>query len=150
MATPSHERATSDAEACKRFFEALAEFSRIHAIKLYRLRLDPVPPVPVLPCLDHEAMLHEGIAPHAAAYVEEHGSGGLLVLVPAKGRIEIDVVSTTEEHAAESHDRVLLRLKQRFPQYDGEGRGTIASTRRAACGAGLPRADIAARRADGH
>ena len=134
MATPSHERATSDAEACKRFFEALAEFSRIHAIKLYRLRLDSVPPVPVLPCLDHEAMLHEGIAPHAAAYVEEHGSGGLLVLVPAKGRIEIDVVSTTEEHAAESHDRVLLRLKQRFPQYTVkvEGPSRLRGERRVA------------------
>ena len=136
MATPSYASATSDAEACKRFFEALTEFSRIHAIKLYRLRLDPVPAVPVLPCLDHEAMLHEGIAPHAATYVEEHGSGGLheVVLVPAKGRIEIDVVSTTEEHAADSHDRVLLRLKQRFPQYTVkvEGPSRLRGERRVA------------------
>ena len=118
MTTPERDEAT-DAEACRRFFEALAEFCRVHAVKLYRLRLDPVPEVPILPCLDHEAMLHEGIAPHVAAYIEEHGSGGLheVVFVPAKGRVDIDVASTTEEHAPDSQERVLSRLRHHFPHY---------------------------------
>ena len=118
MTTPERYGAT-DVEASRRFFEALAEFCRVHAVKLYRLRLDPVPEVPILPCLDHEAMLHEGIAPHVAAYIEEHGSGGLheVVFVPAKGRVDIDVVSTTEEHAPDSQARVLSRLRHHFPHY---------------------------------
>ncbi len=118
MTTPERDAAT-DAEACRRFFEALAEFCRVHAVKLYRLKLDPVPEVPILPCLDHEAMLHEGIAPHVAAYIEEHGSGGLheVVFVPAKGRVDIDVASTTEEHAPDSQARVLSRLRHHFPRY---------------------------------
>ena len=51
----------------QRFFDTLNGFGSVQAVKLYRLRLAAPPPVPVLPCLDHEAMLHEGIAPHAAA-----------------------------------------------------------------------------------
>ena len=118
MTTPER-YAVPDTEACRRFFEALAEFCRVHAVKLYRLRLDPVPEVPILPCLDHEAMLHEGIAPHVAAYIEEHGSGGLheVVFVPAEGRVDIDVVSTSEEHAPDSQARVLSRLRHHFPHY---------------------------------
>ena len=148
MATLDATRATTDSEACQRFFETLAAFGRVHAIKLYRLAFDPVPPVPILPCLDHEAMLHEEIAPHAAAYIAEHGSGGLheIVLVPATGRIEIDVVSTTEEHDAESQDRVLSRLKRGFPQYTVKVKGPsrLRGERRVAraCRAQIPLRDV--------
>jgi hypothetical protein len=69
------------------------------AIKLYRLTLDPAPAVPILPCLDHEAMLHESVAPHAAAYIQDASSGDLheLVFIPASKRIEVDTVSTWGE-----------------------------------------------------
>ena len=76
--------------------------------------------MPTLPCLDHEAMLHEGIAPHAAAYVQDAASGDLheLVFIPAQRRIEIDTVSTWGEHSAESRAPAAWRtLAQRFPGY---------------------------------
>jgi hypothetical protein len=55
----------------KRLHDALNSFGTVLAIKLYRLGRGPGPDVPYIPCLDHEAMLHEHVAPHAAAYVQE-------------------------------------------------------------------------------
>ena len=103
----------------RRLLDAAAGIGSILAIKLYRLRLDPVPPVPVLPCLDHEAMLHGDIAPHLAAYVQETGSGDLheLVFIPGARRIEIDTVSTWGECSPESRDRVVAALRHRFPDH---------------------------------
>lgn len=101
------------------FFDRLSEFVRIHTVKLYRLRVHLKQPVPVLPCLDHEAMLHEGISPHAAAYLEDRDSGDLheVVFIPAKRRVEIDIVSTAGEHSAEAHERLLAQLRERFPEF---------------------------------
>ena len=115
-----HARDTSgDCEACEQLLHAISEFARLHVIKLYRLSVTLPEAVPVLPCLDHEAMLHEGISPHAAMYIEDRDSGGLheVVCVPARHRIEVDVVSTSGEHTAVSHDRLIARLRQRFPTY---------------------------------
>jgi hypothetical protein len=99
--------------------ETLGGFGQVLSIKLYRLTLDPLPAVPVLPCLDHEAMLHERIAPHLAAYVQEAASGDLheLVFVPAEQRIEVDTVSTWREHSPESRTRLLTFLTARFAAY---------------------------------
>jgi hypothetical protein len=95
----------------------LGTFGPVLAIKLYRLTLSPAPAIPILPCLDHEAMLHEGIAPHAAAYVQDASSGDLheLVVVPADRRIDIDIVSTWGECSDESRGRLLAWVAQRFP-----------------------------------
>ena len=99
--------------------EALRAFGPVLSIKRYRLTLDPAPAVPTLPCLDHEAMLHEGIPPHAAAYVQDASSGDLheLVLIPAKRRIDIDTVSTWGEYSEESLARLKAHVAQRFPQH---------------------------------
>jgi len=99
--------------------ENLGGYGQVLSLKLYRLTLDTPPQIPVLPCLDHEAMLHEGIAPHLAAYVQETGTGDLheLVFVPAEQRIEVDTVSTWREHSAESRARLLTFLASRFPDY---------------------------------
>ena len=107
---------SDDCEACSRFFAGVAEFAHLRAVKLYRLRVDLTQPVPSLPCLDHEAMLHEGIAPHAAAYVEDHETGELheIVLIPSRRRVEIDMASTLHEHTADGQERLLERLRQRF------------------------------------
>jgi len=106
----------SDSEDARQSIEALQPFGPVLAIKLYRLTLDPAPPVPLLPCLDHEAMLHETVAPHAAAYLQDASSGDLheLVFIPAHKRIEIDTVSTWGEHSAASHQRLLAVLHDRF------------------------------------
>jgi hypothetical protein len=108
-----------DSAEAERVFETLADFGPILAIKLYRLTPARVRPVPVLPCLDHEAMLHEGIAPHAAAYVQEAVSSDLheLVCIPGEHRIEIDTVSTWGEHSTESKERLLALLSSRLPDY---------------------------------
>jgi hypothetical protein len=100
-------------------FEALNAFGPILSIKLYRLKLDPLPAVPIIPCLDHEAMLHQHVAPHAAAYLQERATGELheLTLIPDERRIEIDTVSTWEEHSAESRQRLLAMLQERLPGY---------------------------------
>ncbi|MSO30855.1 MAG: hypothetical protein EXQ48_07930 [Acidobacteria bacterium] len=55
--------AESDAQ---RILEALRAFGPTLSIKLYRVTLDPAPAIPLLPCLDHEAMLHATVAPHMA------------------------------------------------------------------------------------
>ena len=84
----------SDSDGARQAIEALKPFGPVLAIKLYRLTLAPAPAVPLLPCLDHEAMLHEIVAPHAAAYVQDASSGDLheLVFIPAQHRIEVDTV----------------------------------------------------------
>jgi hypothetical protein len=96
--------------------EALETLGRVLAVKLYRLTLSPPPAVPVLPCLDHEAMLHDGIAPHVAAYLEDADSGDLheLVIVPRERRIEVDTVSTWGECSEASSRRMAARAADRF------------------------------------
>jgi hypothetical protein len=107
---------TADVSDVQRFFDTLNEFCSVLAIKLYRLRLDAPPDLPVLPCLDHEAMLHERIAPHAAAYVQDR-SGNLheTVYIPEARRMDVEVASTLGECSKESQDRFVGELKQRFP-----------------------------------
>jgi hypothetical protein len=99
--------------------EALKPFGTVLSVKLYRLQLDPPLPVPTLPCLDPEAMLHEGSPPHAAAYLRDTTSGDIheLVVIPARKRVEVDTVSTFGEHTDESRTRLIAHVQQRFPQH---------------------------------
>lgn len=108
-----------ESAVCQEFLDALSESCLVLSVKLYRLTLDPPPPIPSLPCLDHEAMLHEGIAPHAAAYVQDRTSGDLheVVFVPADRRVDVDAVSTWGESSAEGRDRFVALLTHRFPSY---------------------------------
>jgi hypothetical protein len=89
------------------------------AIKVYRLRIDTTPTIPVLPCLDHEAMLHSGIPPHAAAYIKD-ATGNLheIVFVPDRRRLDVDVVSTIGENSVHSHEQLVVTLKERFTGFD--------------------------------
>ena len=106
----------------RRVLRELDTFGPVLAVKLYRITLDPAPAVPVLPCLDHEAMLHEGVAPHIAAYVQD-----ALVRRPSRTgrsfrrerRIEVDTVSTWGESSADSRARLLAAVAQRFPGLHG-------------------------------
>lgn len=137
-----------DGDACQRFVNAISEFSRLHVVKLYRLSVVLPETVPQLPCLDHEAMLHEDISPHAAMYVEDFDSAGLheVVYVPARRRIEIDIVSTSDEHTVESHLHLIQQLKQRFPDFELriEGPSWLRGDRRVAraCRAQIPLRDV--------
>lgn len=104
-------------EDCSLFFARLQSLADVLAIKLYRLRFDDSPPVPILPCLDHEAMLHEGIAPHAAAYVRD-ADGYLheVVYTPQDRRIDLDVVSTMHDNTPQSHAKFRAAVTQHFPE----------------------------------
>jgi hypothetical protein len=97
--------------SCEEFLEVLRGFSNVLAIKLYRVRLEVAPPVPLLPCLDHEAMLHEEVAPHLAAYIAD-ASGDLheVTYVPDERRIDVDGVSTMGERTEGSHDCLVAVL----------------------------------------
>ena len=108
-----------DTAACQQFFGGLAELCHIRSVKLYRLALDPMQRVPILPCLDHEAKLHENIPPHAAAYVEGPEATDLheIVFIPVRQLIEIDVASTADEHSDASHAQLMRELRKRFPNY---------------------------------
>ena len=105
--------------ACQRFFDGLTDLCIVRSIKLFRFKLDPVPRVPVLPCLDHEAMLDDDTPRHAAAYVEDRQTGDILelVFVPAESLVEFDIVSAEEEHSIRTRDRLIADLQQRFPTY---------------------------------
>lgn len=111
---------TSDlhqAQDCTHFFERLNGLADVLAIKLYRLRLETAPPVPMLPCLDHEAMLHEGIAPHAAAYVRDReGHLHEVVFTPDDHTVTLDVASTLHESTPEANTVFRKALSQRFPE----------------------------------
>lgn len=100
-------------------------FGPVLAIKRYRLHLTGFPDVPIIPCLDHEAMLHQRVAPHAAAYVQDRLSGDLheVVIVPDTSRIDVDVVSTWGETSPESHQRLLGVLRERFPNHQAHVKG---------------------------
>ena len=83
---------------CQEFFDTLQSAVRILVIKLYRLELERPAALPRLPCLDHEAMLHEDIEPHAAAYVIDTTDNlHEVVYIPGPRRLEIDTVSTMGE-----------------------------------------------------
>jgi hypothetical protein len=64
-------------------------------------------------------MLHEGISPHAAMYVQERASGDLheIVFIPAERRLEVDTVSTFGEHSPESRDRLVTLLQTQMPDF---------------------------------
>ena len=120
LVTPhSLPQAGRDGSACREFFDALSTFARLHAVKMYRVSVPLPEALPVLPCLDREARLHEGIPPHAAAYIEDIEGGGLheVGCIPSRRRIEVDVVSTAGEHSEASHARLVERLRARFPRH---------------------------------
>ncbi|MGE3844149.1 MAG: hypothetical protein AB7I50_21460 [Vicinamibacterales bacterium] len=106
-----------DSQAWRAFFTSLGEVGQVLSVKLYRVELHALLDVPVLPCLDHEAMLHGGVPPHAAAYVLDAQSHDLheLVYVPSRARIEVDVVSTWGECSDTARDRLVNWLREHFP-----------------------------------
>ena len=99
------------------FLDRLGEFATVLAVKLYRMSAAADLGVPVLPCLDHEAMLHEGIAPHAAAYILSRSEAlHEVVFIPDKRRLDVDIVSTMGECGDDAHQELLGALGRHFPE----------------------------------
>jgi hypothetical protein len=103
----------------RRILAALAAFGPVLALKLYRLPLEGPVTAPTIPCLDHEAQLHESVAPHLAVYIQEMASSDLheLAFFPSLRRIEIDTSSTIDEHSVESDHRLLQAMASALPDY---------------------------------
>ena len=114
--------APRDAKEVQQALDTLREFGPICSVKLYRVSLSLIPAVPIIPCLDHEAMLHQRVDPHASAYVQERTTGDLheVAFTPIRRHIQIDTISTISEHSPESHARLLAWLAAKFPDYEIE------------------------------
>jgi hypothetical protein len=109
---------STDSADCGRVLKVLGGLGRILAVKLYRVDWQPDTGTPVLPCLDHEAMLHQRIPPHAAAYLEDrNGHLHEVVVVPAQRRAEVDTVSTWGECTSASCQALFDELAQQLPTY---------------------------------
>ena len=110
---------------CQQHFDDLSEEYQIRSVKVYRMELAAEQSVPVLPCLDHEAMLHQTIPPHAAAYIENRVSHDLheVVFIPDSSLIEIDIISTDEESSHGSREQLREELRKRFPAYRVKEKG---------------------------
>lgn len=102
--------------------EALAQLQglgTVLALKAYRVPLDSAGVIPVLPCLDHEAMLHQHVQSHLAAYLQLDGSPDIheVVIYPGARRLQVDTASTIGEFSDAGHAALLGLLRQRFPGY---------------------------------
>jgi len=103
-------------DGSQKFVNELSTFTTVLAVKLYRMQLERPAGVPVLPCLDHEAMLHEGIAPHTAAYVRDAGDNlHEVVFIPDERRLDVEVASTMGECTEASREQFIAELRKRFP-----------------------------------
>jgi hypothetical protein len=131
---------------CQRILQTLRALGTLLSVKLYRLTIEPPPAAPILPCLDHEAMLHETVDPHAAVYVQDQ-AGNLheLVFVPARRLIVVDTASTLGECSPDAQARFLPPPS--VPGLSHPGATTLVVAGRAAGRRRLPRAGDAARRA---
>jgi hypothetical protein len=102
---------------CAAFLDRLGSIATVLSIKLFRLDLDRHPRVPVLPCLDHEAILHEGISPHIAMYAQDaRGQLHEIVYTPSARRIDLDIASTLSDCPEDARARFLDELTVRFPE----------------------------------
>jgi hypothetical protein len=116
--SPQDPNVQGDSGDVQVFVDALCEIGEILAIKQYRLRVQTPTPIPKLPCLDHEALLHEGIAPHIAAYVRDRANNlHEAVWTPKERRIDVEVASTMDECTPESQASFIAALAQRFPDH---------------------------------
>jgi hypothetical protein len=100
-------------------FEQLNACGTVLALKVYRMPAPTDITCPVLPCLDHEAMLHHHVAPHISAYVLEasHGEIHEVGVYPTRRLLQIDTVSTLGEFSPASHEALVSRLRTGFPGY---------------------------------
>lgn len=90
------------------------------AIKVYRVDVDTtVLRLPVLPCLDHEALLHQHVSPHVSVYLSRSTPAVIheVGLYPAEHRIVVDTVSTFGEFTDQSHAALLDELRREFPDH---------------------------------
>ncbi len=98
----------------------LASCGTVLALKIYRVQTGTAgQTLPVLPCLDHEAMLHQHVAPHVSAYMLETTLSGIheVGIYPATHRMQIDTVSTLGEFSEASHQQLVADLRRAFPTY---------------------------------
>ena len=125
MAVP--QPSLADPTDCQRVLGEVATLGRLLAVKLYRVAWEPDASTPVLPCLDHEAMLHQRIPPHAAAYLEDRdGQLHEVVVIPALRKAQVDALSTWGECTPAARQALIEKLAGRLPTYRISVRGPRA------------------------
>lgn len=109
--------------ACGNALEQVAGLGTLRAVKVYRVAWRPAA-TPVLPCLDHEAMLHERIPAHVAAYFEDRdGQIHEVVIIPGLRRVQVDAMSTWGESTPGARHALIEALQARLPGYRVSVRG---------------------------
>ena len=103
--------------ACADAVAEVAALGALRAVKVYRVAWRPAG-APVLPCLDHEAMLHERVPTHVAAYLEDRdGQIHEVVIIPGQRRALVDAVSTWGECTPGARHALVESLARRLPGY---------------------------------
>jgi len=107
----------ADVQRCHAFLAGLAREHVVFCGKVYRIDAAPFA-LPLIPCLDHEAMLQGSAAPHLSVYVEdpEHDLHEV-TLYPSDQRVWVDVGATLAETSVGARQRLLTRLKAAFPEW---------------------------------
>ena len=97
----------------------LGRCGTVLALKIYRVQATADVDLPVLPCLDHEAMLHQHVSPQVSAYVLEPMRSELheVGLYPTTRTLVIDTISTLGEFSEASHTRLAESIRREFPNY---------------------------------
>ena len=127
----------------------LGAFGTILAIKLYRVEVDPAAvKVPVLPCLDHEAMLHQHVAQHVAAYLLEPNEQ----IHEVVSILRVDCCKSTRcrrlASSRTARSQLVEKLRSSISRQPDHDQASIVVAWRAPRGRSVPRPDHAARRAD--
>lgn len=86
-------------------------------LKDYRLDLHPPLGVPVTPCLDHEAQIHEHELPHLGGYVQHRETGQIcgVVYLPVPRRIIVEEEQLDSERELEE---LASFFRARYPDHD--------------------------------
>lgn len=99
------------------FLAGFAPAYRVLAVKSYRVDLGASLPIPLLPCLDHEATLHASSDAHVSVYVQGDDAARGIHEVALHGprRLVLDEVSTAGEHSRAAAEDLRAHLARRYP-----------------------------------
>jgi hypothetical protein len=108
---------TGVAGACRLFITLLARDHELLAVKSYRVALRAPLELPIIPCLDHEATIHERTDPHISVYLRDRRDAlHELTYYPEQCRIVLPSDSTLGDYDERARRELHQRLVQLFPE----------------------------------
>lgn len=111
--SPADETLDELALLAQLFYRVVSLEYNVLSLKTYRLAIPPVTNIPITPCLDHEAQLHEHDAPHIACYVQDRESGTIatIVYLPSNKTFVVEEETADASAVLES---IATFLRQRY------------------------------------